>query len=412
MSWNDDFRDMMETYFIPRNQELMENVEIKWINTEIVNYANDVETRLENGESIDIFLGNDDMAPRFVNNEKVAFLSELGIDADDTSEQYDFTRVLASDADGNQKGSAFTAEPGIIIYRADYAEQYLGITNHEEMQELLSSWDTFLSTAQKLNEKSDGKIKMVTNSSEVWMSIDAAMTGNWTTDGKLDVSDDTVNKWLNYIKDLGDCGAYRSSTVMGDDWYNAVSSGVFCFFTAPWLNKNVSSTTAEIDTIFYAAQKGGKSMGKWKTALAPNGFSYGGYWLYSSSNSKNKELVGKIIKEFTCNSEFMKLLALGNMAYVNNIAAIEELSEINIDNPLFDGEDAFSGYHQAASELKISTPSIYDADISKLLYNQAVSYKNKKTTAEEAAYKFHYNVWKKFENITQEPEPLDENDEK
>ena len=35
MSWNEDFRDMMEKYFIPRHEKLMKNVEIEWIITEI-----------------------------------------------------------------------------------------------------------------------------------------------------------------------------------------------------------------------------------------------------------------------------------------------------------------------------------------------------------------------------------------
>lgn len=407
MCWNDDFRNMMETYFIPRNENLMKNVEIKWLNEEIVTYADNVEKRLNNNEAIDIFIGNDDMTPRFANNANVAALSDLGITETDLAAQYKYTRVLASDSNEVQKGSAITAEPGIIIYRTDYAEQYLGITNQEEMQELLSSWDTFLSVAETLNEKSKGKIKMVTNSAEVWMSVESAMTGIWMSDGKLDVSDDTVARWLNYINDLGKCDAFRSSKVMSDDWYSAVSDGVFCFFSAPWLNKNVSSLNADTNTIFSTAKNNGKSFGKWKTSLAPNGFVYGGNWLYSSVNSTNKQLVGEIIRKFTCDAEFMKILALGNMEYVNNTESIAELSEVGIENPLFDGLDAYSVYHTAAQGLEVSVPTVYDSTISSMLYNQAVQYKNGKVTLEKATYNFRYNVWKKYKDIIDKPEPLD-----
>lgn len=407
MCWNDDFRDMMEKYFIPRNEELMENVEIKWINEEIVTYADNVEKRLDNGEDIDIFVGNDDMAPRFANNANTAALSELGITEADLAGQYTYTRVLASDANKVQKGSAITAEPGIIIYRTDYAEKYLGITNQEEMQELLSSWDTFLSVAETLNEKSNGKVKMLTNSSELWMSVESAMTGLWMSNDKLDVSEDTISRWLNYINDLGKCNAFRGSKVMSDDWYSAVSDGVFCFFSAPWLNKNVSSLNADTNTIFSTAKNNGQSFGKWKTSLAPNGFVYGGSWLYSSINSQNKQLAGKIIKKFTCDPEFMRVLALGNMEYVNNRSAIAELSQIGIENPLFDGLDAFSVYSNAAESMEISLPTVYDSTISQLLYNQAIQYKNNKVTLEEASYNFRYNVWKKYKNITEKPEPIE-----
>ncbi len=410
MCWNDDFREMMETYFIPRNEKLMANVEICWINGEISTYADDVEQRLDAGEVIDIFVGNDEMAVDFANNENTAALSALGINDEDLSEQYAYTRALASDESGVQKGAAITAEPGVIVYRTDYAEKYLGVTDPSEMQEMLSSWDSFLETAQKLNRASNGTVSMITNSSELWKAVEAEMMGNWVSDGQLSVSDETLTQWLDYINALEECDAFGGVSVMRDEWYNSVGSGVFCFFTAPWLNKNISSSSAEIKTLYYAAQEEG-TMGLWKAVSAPYGFVYGGNWLFSSANSPNSELVGEIIKAFTCDGEFMKLLALGDMSYVNNTEVAAELAEVNIDNPMLDGQDAFSVYIDAAEGLDIETPSVYDSAISDILYYQAVSYKNGNVTLEEALYNFHYRVWEKYGGITQEPEPLEDDED-
>ena len=119
MSWNEDFRNLMETYFIPRHQELMENVRLEWVTEEINGYRSDVQSRLASGEQIDLFLGNNEMAPFFSNDEHVATLSQVGIMDSELSKQYHFTRVLGSDGNGVQKGSAFTAEPGILIYRTE-----------------------------------------------------------------------------------------------------------------------------------------------------------------------------------------------------------------------------------------------------------------------------------------------------
>lgn len=407
MCWNDDFRYMMEKYFIPRHEKLMKNMEIEWINDEIVKYADNVENRLNSGESIDLFLGDDKMAARFANNPNVSSLSEMNITEDELAAQYHYTRVLASDTNGIQKGAAFNAEPGIIIYRADYAEQYLGITHQEEMQELLSSWDTFLSVAQKLNDKTDGKIKMLTGSADIWKSIEGAMTGLWTSDGKLAVSEETMAKWLNYIKSLDKCNAFLDTKIMSDDWYDAINDGVFCFFSAPWLNKDTALDNADTNTIFSASKRNGKSFGKWKTSLAPGGFTYGGNWLYSSANSTNKQIAGEIIRAFTCDSEFMRLIALGNMEYVNNTDVIQKLSESQISNPMFKDLDAFSVYVDAANGLEIQAPSVYDNDISRLLYEQTAKYSDDKISLETASYNFRYNVWKKYNNITEKPEPID-----
>lgn len=404
MSWNDDFREAMETYFIPRHEELMSGVEINWINDEIVGYQANVENRLDKGESIDIFLGDDEMSPHFANNSHVASLNQLGINNDDLALQYPYTRVLGSDQSGIQRGSAMNAEPGILLYRTDYAEQYLGVRSQEQMQRILSSWDTFLNAAKTINEHSEGSVQMLCDSSEIWRSIDAAMIGHWVSSGELSVSDDTLMHWMEYLDQLNAAKGISGIKPFDDDWGEAVNNSVFCFYAAPWLTKSAASDNADITTIFSSSKSSGASFGKFKTAPAPNGFVYGGNWLYSSANCENKELVGEIIRAFTCDEEFMRLIALCNMEYVNNTAVIDALSEQNISNPLFDGLDAFSIYRSSAEKLNLASPSVYDSAVSKMFYSQAKSYSQGKVDAEEAIYNFRKNVWKKFEDITTEPQ--------
>lgn len=403
MSWNDDFRHMMETYFIPRHAGLMENVEIRWVNDEIVGYRDNVLSRLNAGQHIDLFLGDHEMAPWFTGNPNVASLRQLGIDESELTAQYHYTRVLGTDENGVQKGSAMTAEPGVLLYRADYAEQYLGVTHQEEMQERLSSWESFIATAAALRENSGGKVKMLANSTELWRSVDTAMSGLWMTDGRLSVSDETAAHWLDIVKELTAADAFLGVKSFDDDWYNAIDSGVFCFYSAPWLNKSSASDNADITTIFSSAKRSGISFGQFKTSAAPSGYVYGGDWLYSSANSTHKEIVREIIRAFTCDREFMRLIALGNMQYVNNADVNAALAELHIANPLLDGLDAFSVYESAAKSLEFSPPSVYDAAISKLLLNQTKAYAKGQSTLEETAYQFRYNVWKKFPEITEEP---------
>ena len=118
----------------------------------------------------------------------------------------------------------------------------------------------------------------------------------------------------------------------------------------------------------------------------------------------SKEIVAEIIRAFTCDKEFMRLIALGNMQYVNNTDVNAELAGLHIANPLLDGSDAFSVYASAAESLEFARPSVYDASISKLLLNQTKTYAKGESTIEETIFNFRYNVWKKFPEITDEPE--------
>jgi ABC-type sugar transport system, periplasmic component len=404
MSWNEDFRDMMEKYFIPRHEKLMKNVEIEWIITEINSYRSDLQNRLSAGERIDIFLGNSEMAPFLAADPHIAPLADLGITEEELSGQYRFTRVLGSDQSGVQKGAAFDAEPGILLYRADYAEEYLGVTHQEEMQEKLSSWESFLTVAQTLSEKTGGKIKMLPNSAELWKSVDCAMTGLWLTDGRLSVSDDTVSHWLDTVKNLYSVDGFANARTLDDDWYSAIDGGVFCFYASPWLCRSGRSETADITTVFSYARRSGVSFGKFKTSLAPEGFIYGGNWLYSSQNPVNREIAAEIIRSFTCDRQFMKQIALAEVRYVNNAEVCAELGQMKMPNPLFDGLDIFSVYHSAALGLEIAPRTIYDSSLSELLFAQTKAYCKGDIRLKEAVYKFRLSVWKRHEEITDEPE--------
>lgn len=402
MSWNDDFRQALETYFIPRHPELMANVTIQWENCEIVDYEKAINQRLLGGEALDLFVGNDDMAPAFSRNPAVAPLAQIGITADALAHQYPYTRTLGADEAGVQRGSAMNLEPGILLYRADYAADYLGITDPAVMRQRLSTWDGFLSVAQELHERSQGSVKMLSDSSEIWRAIDSEMTGQWLTDGRLSASDETLGQWLDYVKNLNQVSGFAGIKPMDDDWGKAVRENVFCFFAAPWLCKSASPVNADINTIFSAASRGGNAFGHFRTAPAPCAFTYGGNWLYCPAHSAHKELVGQIIRAFTCDKDFMRLLALGQMTFVNHTDVIDELSDLSIANPLLEGEDAFSVYRDAARAAH-TLPSPYDKRLSALLYPQARTYAQGKLTQVKALYQFRSNVWKQYETLLEEP---------
>ena len=116
------------------------------------------------------------------------------------------------------------------------------------------------------------------------------------------------------------------------------------------------------------------------------------------------DIAAEIIRAFTCDSEFMKLIALAEMQYVNNIEVCNELAEMKISNMLFDGLDAFSVYNAAARSLEFSAPTVYDTSVSSLLYDQTKKYGKGEINRNEAIYNFRLNVWKKYGELTTQPQ--------
>lgn len=82
------------------------------------------------------------------------------------------------------------------MYRASYAEKYLGVKTPEEFQEKVKDWDTFMETAAELNEASEGAVKMFCATGDIWNAYQYNRSQGWVVDGKL-VIDDVLYDYLD-----------------------------------------------------------------------------------------------------------------------------------------------------------------------------------------------------------------------
>ena len=129
-SWNDEFRQRVEAVYpeVEKTSDdgtvttLKDGTEIHWIvnpNQDGV-YQQKLDEALmkqadaAEDEKIDIFLSETDYVNKYTDAEAYAAipLKDLGIDPDkDLADQYDFTKVTASDAEGVQRGSTWQCCP-------------------------------------------------------------------------------------------------------------------------------------------------------------------------------------------------------------------------------------------------------------------------------------------------------------
>lgn len=171
-SWNDEFMkrvtavypEVKETSSDKTVTTLKDGTEIHWIinpNQDGV-YQQKLDEALLNQASaaaddkVDIFLSETDYVNKYTDAEAdVAMpLTDLGINPDtDLSDQYDFTKVTASDVNGVQRGSTWQCCPGLLVYRRDIAKEVFGTDDPVKVGEKVKDWDTMKTTAEELKAK-------------------------------------------------------------------------------------------------------------------------------------------------------------------------------------------------------------------------------------------------------------------
>lgn len=171
-SWNDEFRERVEAVY-PEVKEtssdgtvttLNDGTEIHWIinpNQDGVYQQKLDEALMKQADAaaddkVDIFLSETDYVNKYTDKDADAAmpLEDLGIDpAKELSDQYEFTKVTASDTDGVQRGSTWQCCPGLLVYRRDIAREVFGTDDPEEIGEKVKDWDTMELTAQELSAK-------------------------------------------------------------------------------------------------------------------------------------------------------------------------------------------------------------------------------------------------------------------
>ena len=153
-AWNEEFKGFFEKYY-----EVPEGVTVNWIITPSDNgaYQQKLDEALlaqadaADDDKVDLFLAEADYIQKYVDSDLTADISEIGVT--DFSNTYGYTVQAASNADGVVKGVSFQCCPSALIYRRSIAQDVLGVSEPEEVQPLLDSWDKFNAVAADAKAK-------------------------------------------------------------------------------------------------------------------------------------------------------------------------------------------------------------------------------------------------------------------
>lgn len=337
-SWNNEFQTRVEAVYdkVDHTSDdgavtyLNDGCEIHWIvnpNTEGV-YQQKLDEALmkqanaATDEKVDIFLSETDYVVKYTDaSVDVAIpLTDLGINPDtDLKDQYDFTKVVASDANGVQRGSTWQACPCLLVYRRDIAGEVFGTDDPDDIAAIVADWDKMKDAAAQL--KAAGYFAFASYA-DTFRSYGNSISEPWvTTDGSnvtLKV-DPRIVQWITDSKEWLDLG-YLDKNVKGQwnaDWNATMGSKskVFAFMFPAW----------GID--FTLAPNWDGDPGAWGVTTGPQAFNWGGSFIHGCTGTDNPEHVKEIILALTANADNMSKITREYTEFTNNMPVMNAIAE-------------------------------------------------------------------------------------
>ena len=305
------------------------------------------------GSDIDVYLVEADWALKYINDdERTLPLSKLGLGDKDFADIYSYTAEVGKDKNGVLKGVSWQAAAGGFAYRADLAEQYLGVKTPEEMQAKIDNWDLFVEAAKSISDQTNGGAALADTLGGLWQAFACGRTQPWVVDNKL-VIDDSCKKFADTAKALWDCGGVTKNTQWTDEWTAAgVSGNCMGYFVSTW----------GFGGFFLDAVGGvdGAQYGKWNVCQGPTPFYWGGTWMVVNPATDNGEEARDFIISATSDEAQMTEYAKKKPEYVNNSKVMDKLIADNtvfnekISGNFKDGQNYFAELAKNAKEINFN----------------------------------------------------------
>ncbi len=401
--WNDEFQRRIIAHY-PGYEEVdattgkIGDVEVKWNITPSDDnaYQNNLdETLLKQADAadddkIDMFLLEADYALKYVDSDYTMPVADLGITDEDLSKQYQYTKDIVTDSNGNLKGVSWQGCPGVLFYNRDAAAEVLGTEDPAEVQEYVKDWATFNETATQLKEAGYKITATVNDSYRVYSNN---VTTKWVSDDNKVQIDDNIKAWVDDSKALVDAGETTTAELWSDDWSKGFypDGKVFCYFGPAWL-VNFSMAADTEGSIGYN--------GRWGATEGPQGFYWGGTWCAAATGTDNANLVKDIMLKMTTDDTIMKEIIEQDDDFVNNQDVIAEMASSDYSSKILGGQNPLGIYSAGVETLDLSNISKYDQGCNEEFQGAMKNYFDGNATYDEALQQFYTAIKEKYPELT------------
>lgn len=225
--WNEEFKSRVEDHYpgyeqVDATTGKIGDVTVNWVITANDNnaYQNNLDENLLKqadaaaDDKIDMFLVEADYALKYVDTEYTMKIADLGITDADLANQYQYTKDIVTDSNGDLKGVSWQGCPGVLIYNRAVASEVLGTDVPEEVQEYVSDWDKFAETAAAMK---DAGYYMTSSVNDTYRVYSNNVSSKWVVDGKINVDANLMN-WVEDSKAMVDAGQTGTHELWSDEW--------------------------------------------------------------------------------------------------------------------------------------------------------------------------------------------------
>ncbi len=411
-SWNDEFSKRVIAVYpeVKKTSKdgtvttLKDGTEIHWIinpNQDGV-YQQKLDEALLNQASaaaddkVDIFLSETDYVNKYTDADAgVAMpLTDLGIDPDaDLSDQYDFTKVTASDVNGVQRGSTWQCCPGLLVYRRDIAKEVFGTDDPVKVGEKVKDWDTMAKTAEELKAKGYYTFSSYADTFRLYGN---SISEPWVKPGETVIKvDQKIMDWVSTSKEWLDAG-YLDKTVKGqwnDDWNKAMGSKskVFAFLFPAW----------GIDFTLKPNWDGGD--GAWAVTNPPQEYNWGGSYVHACTGTDNPKHVKDIILAVTGDKDNLLKISKDYLDFTNTKSGMKEAAEDNktFASEFLGGQNSFEYFTPVAENIVIAPLSPYDQGCVELIQNSFSDYFQGQVDFDKAKSNFEIAIKERYPETTE-----------
>ena len=341
-------------------------------------------------DKIDMFLVEADYILKYTDSEYALPVADLGITDEETANQYQYVKDLATDPNGVLKGLSWQAAPAALIYRRDIATEVLGSDDPETVQAAVADWDTFLATAATMK---DAGYKMTAGAADSFRVFSDNVSSKWVEDGKINIDENIMN-WVKMSKEMVDNGYTTTAGLWGDDWSKGFyeDGDVFCYFGPAWF----------FDFSMAGDAEGSVGInGGWAVTKGPQAFSWGGTWICGAAGTDNATLVADIMRKLTCDADVMKEIATVKGDFVNNTTVMEELAaDESFGDAILGGQNPIPIFLEGISTIDRSNICNYDQGCTEAFQTAMNNYFDGNATLEEAIDLFNTSVLEKYPELT------------
>ncbi len=401
--WNEEFKSRLTDHY-PGYEEVdathgkIGDVDVVWtiVPSDDNAYQNNLdETLLGQADAaaddkIDLFLVEADYALKYVDTPYTVPVSELGVTDADVADQYQYTKDVVTDSQGQLKGVSWQGCPGVLIYNRAAATEVLGADDADTVQAAVKDWDTFQATAAQM---ADAGYKMTATVNDSFRVFSNNVSSKWVENGAINI-DANIKAWADMSKEMVDAGQTGTADLWSDDWSAGFypEGKVFCYFGPAWL---IDFCMAADDASSIAAQGG------WGACKGPQGFFWGGTWICGANGTDNASLVADIMKQLTCNADIMTEIVKADNDFVNNQTAMNAMAaDTSYSSKILGGINPLQMYVDGVKTIDLSNLTNYDQGCNEEFQKAMKEYFEGNATYEEALDLFYTGVTEKYPELT------------